>query len=218
MAGPVIHTYHEPVEEIAAWYDVDALLDRWRAAWAAAGWEPVVLDRDTAARHRWWTSYSTIVATFPTRNAPAYEAANFHRWLAMAVVGGGILTDADVLPSRPGWRPEPPVAGPVVVHSVDYLAGDRPCPCFVQGSAAGFDAMCRAFAEAGAAATVEGLDHVSDQDLLQTGRVSAEVRDDVLTFGDPRQATAAAVHFKTDSLVHLQGAKSERIAAALESA
>jgi hypothetical protein len=213
---PRVYTYHEAVEEISAWYDAPEILERWRSAWMKAGWEPVVLGLETAAVHDRWEWYSGAIAQFPSVNAAGFDAACFHRWLAMAVVGGGFLADADVLPCSSGnklWRPEPPRSlSDLVVHSVDFLEGKGACPCFVQGNALAYWAACEAFVRAG---RESGARHLSDQALLRAGCLSFELRDDVPTVGAPGYSTAPAVHYKTDAIEAWSWTKSDWIAKAL---
>lgn len=203
----ILYTYHDAVPELSGYYDADRLLALWARAWERCGWRTVRLDRATAARHPRWAEYAASVGRLPTRNARAYEDANYHRWMAMAMVGGGLMADPDVLPLV-DWHPEP--GGKLTVYSVDYLEGDGLCPCFVHGTAAQYEQACGYFVEAARRGVVAA--HASDQDLLRVGGPPVDVRPDVLTYGDPRMAEARAIHYKTSAIRDEPGTKSERIA------
>lgn len=209
-----MHTYHEAVEQISSWYDAEALLAQWSREWESSGWEPVVLGRSMAERHPRWRWFRDAVAELPSVNAAAYEAACFHRWMAMAVVGGGFMADADVLPNNiAGWDPPPARAGAHVVVHARSPDGELN-PGLVQATATGFGAACAAFVAAGRAAAAAGAEHVSDQELLRAGSLPVDGRADVRTYGDPASESAVAIHYTTDSLVAFEGPKSVRIATA----
>ena len=74
-----VFTYHEPV--IAG---TERLLPLWKASWAAAGWQPVVLNESAAGLHPLWHKFDDIVSGYPTVNHPHYERACWRRWLAFA--------------------------------------------------------------------------------------------------------------------------------------
>jgi hypothetical protein len=204
----VLYTYHESVPDLAPYYDADELLRLWTQAWSRVGWQPVVLTRLDAEKHPSWPDYSAAVHQLPTLNARSYEDANYHRWLAMAVVGGGFMSDPDVLPLVE-WQPETPES--LTIYSVDHLEQDGICPCFVHGTTAQYEKMCTYFHDAVQWAT--SARHVSDQELLRARRMPFNVRHDVLTHGDPRiSEVARAVHFKNDAIRSEDGTKSQRMA------
>jgi len=75
-----------------------ATLQAWVTAWAAAGWQPRVLDESAAKNH---PDFYTLRAKFqklPTVNSKEYELACFLRHVALAAVGGGWMSDYDVVP------------------------------------------------------------------------------------------------------------------------
>lgn len=74
------------------------LIDIWRRAWKAQGWEPIILTPKDAKAHPRYEELHAKFAAFPTINPKEYEVACFDRWIAMAQVGGGICVDYDVLP------------------------------------------------------------------------------------------------------------------------
>ena len=72
-------------------------LEAWRTSWSAAGWKPMVLTEEHAALHPKYEEYKSHFLTMPTINSVEYETGCFLRHVAMAVVGGGTMTDYDVV-------------------------------------------------------------------------------------------------------------------------
>jgi len=101
---PVIYTYFEGYNGIAQnkkHGDV-ALLQYWSTAWDLAGWEPRILTEKDAEKH---PDYEELIAIITDRQPAGeencvsqYDMACYKRWIAMAAVGGGFMTDNDVFP------------------------------------------------------------------------------------------------------------------------
>lgn len=93
-----VYCYFEPIfpEEIS-------LLILWSESWKKHGWEPVILNQDNLPV---WLSkrFDFCVSELPTVNHLQFERAAYRRHLAMCSVGGGFLTDYDVI--NYGFRPE----------------------------------------------------------------------------------------------------------------
>lgn len=89
----------------------EATVDAWKNIWRAAGWKPVVLSEDHARAHPDYEPMKARFSSFPTTNPEGYEVACYLRYLAMAVVGGGFMSDYDVAnvnvppPPRCDWLP-----------------------------------------------------------------------------------------------------------------
>lgn len=84
--------------------DARKILALWEQCWQRAGWEPVVLDSNTAKQHPRYQSVVDRVRQFPTVNKPQYEMACYVRWLAMAQVGG-LHSDWDMVNlGEPPWE------------------------------------------------------------------------------------------------------------------
>ena len=94
---PRIHTYFEKPPGLKD----SALVLVWQHQWHMAGFDPHVLSEATARRHPQWTALQQRWKAFPTVNHPEYEFACFARYAAMAVVGGGWMTDYDAMPLWP---------------------------------------------------------------------------------------------------------------------
>src|SRR5574343_993366 len=92
-----VFTYFNPVPEM----DVSTehkLIVLWQHAWRMSGYEPVILTHLHADAHPQWAEVDELVRSFPTVNPVDYELACWHRWLALAQVGGGLMVDYDVIP------------------------------------------------------------------------------------------------------------------------
>lgn len=76
------------------------ILYLWKTAWSLAGWKPRILTEEDAKRHPNYEELRRKFSAFPTVNEKEYEIACFMRYLAMAAVGGGWMSDYDVLPFR----------------------------------------------------------------------------------------------------------------------
>ena len=72
-------------------------LEVWKATWSAAGWKPVVLTEEHAALHPKYQEYRDYFMSMPTVNSPEYETGCYLRHMAMAVIGGGFMSDTDVI-------------------------------------------------------------------------------------------------------------------------
>lgn len=78
--------------------DDDArLLNAWSDAWSEAGWEPRVISLEDAMTH---PEYENIDMILSQDHMPFgfYDKLCFMRWLAMAAVGGGWMSDYDTFP------------------------------------------------------------------------------------------------------------------------
>ena len=81
-------------------YDEDSqrrLIEVWRKSWAKAGWDPVVLSESDMLSCPKYRYYKTKFWALPTEYGHDYEGACFMRWAAVAHLGGGMMTDFDVI-------------------------------------------------------------------------------------------------------------------------
>lgn len=79
----------------------DALIEKWKSAWERAGYNPKVLDTETAAQHPEYRQYkSAIDSVLATSSVskPKDLVPCYLRYLAMTVVGGGMMVDLDMTP------------------------------------------------------------------------------------------------------------------------
>jgi len=155
-----IYTYHEHVPELP---HADGLLPLWTESWKKNGWDPIVLDRSHAEQHPNYKEFLENYKTLPTVNASGYELACYLRWLALAVVGGGWMSDSDVMCY--GFRPQTPPEKMTI-----WSRGEHICPCLVSGSSEQYTYAASIFAAWRGETNLEnGRPHASDQNIL--GRV-----------------------------------------------
>jgi len=124
--SPKIHIFFDPSSEDNLNDDFDV----WKKAWKDAGWQPIILTIDDAKQH---PDFERFERAFLKAE---YKASNFqqmrvYRWLAMAVSGGGWMSDYDVLPlsvdlKRHGMNL--PNEGKLTTYA-------KHAPCLVSGSA-----------------------------------------------------------------------------------
>lgn len=131
-AGSVpVFTYYDPIPGNK---DPKELIELWKELWSAQGWKPVVLGVKDAMDCLQYKPFRSKIAQLPTVNHPIYERACYLRHLAMVNVGGGLLTDYDVMP-----RKFTPVEAREVSEDrgLTLLEPTR-VPCAVKASKAGF--------------------------------------------------------------------------------
>ena len=115
----------------------EAQLEMWNRGWLTAGWNPVVLSAGTAQRHPQHAEFMARVATFPLPKEanPEQALAQWERWLAFAVQGGGTMAAVEVLPSA-SFRPEDLAELKAALNIVGEEAGN---PCLVYADKVGAD-------------------------------------------------------------------------------
>lgn len=114
---PVIYTYFEriPANQRTTGMldeDDDDLLQFWKASWSSAGWKTVVLTLKDAQSH---PDYMMLQEGL--KELDSFGCVLFHRWMAMAAVGGGWYADYDVFPLRQ-FPTKLPHNGTMVVHDI----------------------------------------------------------------------------------------------------
>jgi hypothetical protein len=89
-----IYTFFSPVAGISGQAEVIRV---WELSWRRRGWTPRILTPRDAQAHPRFKEFDVRVRTYPTANNPEYERLCYIRWLALAQVGGGWMTDTDVI-------------------------------------------------------------------------------------------------------------------------
>lgn len=177
----VIHTYPVPVEG----RDDAALVALWKEQWEAKGWATVVLGESDAKAHRLYDLAQRAWAVFPTVNNREYERACWNRWLAMSAVGGGWMSDYDVMPM--GNLP----SGSGELQFFSKGMNDPVVPCLVWGTKDGYESAIYHFLNF----KTVGLKHFSDMIALEG--LPADFNHCVKECGEDGWEKADAVHFST---------------------
>jgi len=96
-----IYTYYEPIPMDLrttgmTQEDDDQLLLFWKEQWTSAGWNAVVLGVDTVVTCEEYSVLEELLSN--ELHLDPWGRVVFHRWMAMAAVGGGWYADYDVFP------------------------------------------------------------------------------------------------------------------------
>lgn len=92
----IVYTYFEPVKDID-FLEESRLASQWRKSWVASGFSPMTLTSQIAESHPKYFEYVKLVRALPSVNPAGYDLACWLRWLALDVVGGGLMTDHDMI-------------------------------------------------------------------------------------------------------------------------
>lgn len=97
-SSPIVYTYahkHAGVNKA----EFDAILEAWKQGWSSRGWNPVVLGLRDAAKHVRFDEFQAALEKLPCATTRPSVTHDFNRWLALEVVGGGLMVSSDVLPA-----------------------------------------------------------------------------------------------------------------------
>jgi len=95
--SPPVYTYYMPVPGLWPEDTQLKLIDLWAESWRKRGWEPIVLGESHARRHPRFKEFKQKFWELPTEYGHDYEGACLMRYVAVAAMGGGMLTDYDVM-------------------------------------------------------------------------------------------------------------------------
>lgn len=201
-----LYTYYTYVPNINP-ADELRLLNLWRRHHSAV-WEPFVLTEWHARQHPAFADFDARIRALPSVNPPEYERACYLRWLALAAVGGGFMSDYDVF-QRPGsMLPELTGAGlgrlqmfqrqsPSLVYAARHIC-ERLCMT-IRGIGDQLPALGQR--------EINGKLHYSDQyaieDIVATGEGEdwITLHNTVLGYMDEGWEKAVAVHFSNAAMM-----------------
>ena len=94
---PLMHTFYEPNGSCCG-MTLEGhlnLVKAWEESWQARGWDTKVLTKADAMTHPDFEKNEELLKSF---RVGEYNRRCFWRWMAMAMVGGGWMTDYDTFP------------------------------------------------------------------------------------------------------------------------
>lgn len=99
LAHKTVFTFYVPqLGQRAA--ENNIILNFWRDGWRSRGWNPVVMSLRDAVKNPRYQKFMDKIVKFPFVNDQQAHLNRFLRWLALDTMGGGLLTDFDVLPGQ----------------------------------------------------------------------------------------------------------------------
>jgi hypothetical protein len=88
-----VYTYYVDI----GWPKPTTLIDLWAESWRRRGWNPIIIGPAEAEKSAYYPKLVEEHKKHPTVNDPRYDFANKARYCAMEALGGGVLTDYDVI-------------------------------------------------------------------------------------------------------------------------
>jgi len=143
---PMIYTFFSRIDSDKKQTGMDDQADAdqlalWTAEWNLAGWDTVVLNLDHAKLHPRFHEFQKALEKVPLEGKSgknrAYNELCYLRWLAVAIMGGGWMSDYDLFPlpskSLSIKSMMLPNDGKFTVYST--VEGGGGIPCLMSGSA-----------------------------------------------------------------------------------
>lgn len=194
-----VYTYHEDLPDYP---DCTELLQFWHASWKKHGWNPIILGRLMARQHPLFSEVTEAVARLPTTLSETYKPTVFYRWLALAMSGGGLMVDTDVI--NYGYRPRDLICPCCVFEwpkkAICLEPHKVPCSMFASPE------HCELFARETIKVSnyCEGKVHVSDMQIISV--MDLDVRPVVVSVYKPGWKEAYLVHYAWQAIydVHKQ--------------
>ena len=187
---------------IEGYSEMTAMLALWMRNWFHHGKDPRILTLSDAQKYPEFGHFDMIFRSFPTINNPNYEIACYHRWLALAAVGGGTLMDFDILAMDPfdfgkGVEESCGRSAPLTSY-LDYE------PMLTHGSAEEIRRFINVLAtyQLQPDDKVKGMPHISD--MLITRKCRSEL------FGSNYvRESKPAIHFSSEQMTQFRDAVNE---------
>ncbi len=141
---PIMYTFYNKIDaedkNTGMTDDADeVLLKVWEEEWNKAGWETRILNLNDARGHPRFAEFEEKLQEIHLNGAnTVYNQFCYYRWLAMATVGGGFMSDFDVFPMN--TSPEDFKDGTFSIYesTPDNNGG---IPCLMSGSGTEWERM-----------------------------------------------------------------------------
>lgn len=152
-----VYTFYENIDFINNNSNQEDLINLWRESWIKLGWKPIVLTKKNVMITE--EEYN-LISKIPTVNNIDYEMACYVRWKAMSQVGGGWMSDYDVINN--GFTPNDADK----YESLSILQGH--VPCLVYGNSEHYGNIFDIFCKKGQDYYIEynGKKHTSDMIIM----------------------------------------------------
>ena len=147
-----IYTYYDIILK-----DQDNLIDVWQKSWRKYGWNPIIISKNDSNATDQQLEY---LINLPCVNPKEYEMACFLRWNVMSNIGGGWMSDYDVV--NCGFTPE----DSIIYESMSVL--QKHVPCLVYSSKEDYDKFFNIICDRGEdyVVNIDSKQHVSDMHIM----------------------------------------------------
>ena len=153
---PVMYTFYDKIDSkdkhTGMTNDADQrLLKVWEEEWNAAGWDTRILNLEDAKKHPRFSEFHKKLEPIHLKTLNVvYNRLCYYRWLAMSSVGGGWMSDYDVLPMNfDATIDDPSKHFKDGSFSIYATTGDGGIPCLMSGSESEWDRMAFSIVEDG---------------------------------------------------------------------
>lgn len=143
---PIMYTFYNKIDaedkHTGMTDDADErLLQAWEEEWNEAGWETHVLDLNDARSHPRFEEFEEKLRGIHLNGMnTVYNQFCYYRWLAMAAVGGGFMSDFDVFPMN--TTPEDFKDGAFSIYeATSHDSNNGGIPCLMSGSDSEWERM-----------------------------------------------------------------------------
>ena len=184
------------------------LLHLWKTSWEDMGWRAVILSLEDARIHPDYRDLLRRVKSVPLGIKPDYNQYCFLRWMAMSAVGGGWMSDIDVLPlegsnllspknygsgtnAEVAWAGSGFGAASYLPNGGALTVHNGHVPCLVSGSGPEWDRMFRAILN-------EALSHAHERPV-ETGTMTRGYYSDMISLQNLEEKDTA--FFQTTNAV-----------------
>jgi hypothetical protein len=169
----ICYSYYENVEKIERNYSQLDLIDVCRKSWEPYGWQLKIISEIDAKKNDFYEEYKKYISKVPSINPDGYDYHCFMRWLAMVVVGGGLMIDYDVV--NLGF------SGHENLNLPGLTVYQRHVPCMVSGTkedyletSKSFCALAKSWIEESQPLPTQIINkkpHCSDMHMLASGKI-----------------------------------------------